>query len=1103
MGDLGTKTAQRIALALDAAIQAAQVAALKYAAPHESIGVGARPEVSTTGGDSFGPLILEFMPGLERIALRHRFQADEVIGDEYSDEVRRALRTRLLPYCLVVTEGGQRLWSLRIDARRTLLQTLETFGRLRNAIIQAKESKDEKAQWVACVIDQVTPKIEEQSAVQLQMTLLASQWCDGIVRGVPSLSAVERRLALIRLLEPLAHLIHRQSGPFGTVQPDGFVGRTAELANLRDYVGVIASGAWISVRRLARSAGIRRNGPIVITGIGGIGKSTLVAKLLIDHSSVEPALRFPFAYLDFDRPGIIATEPVNLLIEMTRQLGWQFEALDKPLAQLRNDLRREAVSANTPSLGSATTSGSPSIMAEAQALSSGLNRLCGIIREAKLDDRPLLLVCDTFEEVQARLDNGVERVAALIAQLTEELPMMRTIISGRDEHLEKLGRMVKIDRVLPLKYLDEDAAMSLVASEGIDTAVAKEVIAVAGKSPLTLRLASQLVNEFGPDAIKPGILDSIWQKFSSQARDAYLYNRVLSHIGDPTLRMLANPGLLLRVITREVVQTVMGPARDMEIGDKQAENVFESLRATGWLLEGGTEGEVLRHRTELRKACIPLISEAEPGMSKRLHSLAADYYRSRMQRDVDDANRVEWAYHELATGRDLESVDREWNDILASSLGGTIDELNGGGRAYLKARANQPLTPDELALLPERMWRECVQAAVNQLLASYRVEEAASILFDKRRTLNDAAVITLGAIVADRNGDWSAAIARWKDALAIEKKDVGVLLQAAESASRAESGEAGAKLYSKVFGRSRAQHSDRIRASIGLSLSNRLTFVERAGELPPGTRLDRMYRGDSLSLDALEYFHLAIVQPPDQETMRDLIMLAPPSVSVDKLMVEALRSGELPWLTNAQIDALCDPARSFSIANGRQWLADLAVLESESDDVDFADRSERGKALVQFVNERGPEAVELLRPYFRNPSPQWYIPLARWLLDEMGQSATLKNLLADTGQRANVPEFQGDPLVRAPDGSLRLLVLLLEFLDRRGFLAPFLSEAAKLIGTVSPAFAAHCSRFNQWLTALTGEAPPTPSDPLAERMGASRRPAAKPKKRAAPRRMYR
>src|SRR5262249_23886237 len=105
-----------------------------------------------------------------------------------------------------------------------------------------------------------------------------------------------------------------------------FRGRVAEQQILRDYVGVLPPGSVFEgwKRRIRKILSFHEKPPQLIHGPGGIGKSTLVAKFILDHAELDEAARFPFVYLDFDRPGLRAERPETLLFEAVRQLAVQY-----------------------------------------------------------------------------------------------------------------------------------------------------------------------------------------------------------------------------------------------------------------------------------------------------------------------------------------------------------------------------------------------------------------------------------------------------------------------------------------------------------------------------------------------------------------------------------------------------------------------------------------------------------------------------------------------------------------------------------------------------------------------------------------------------------
>ena len=59
--------------------------------------------------------------------------------------------------------------------------------------------------------------------------------------------------------------------------------------------------------------------PFVIWGVGGVGKTTLISKFMLEHAEAAVG-HYPFAYLDFDRNTISARRPSGLLMEMCLQV---------------------------------------------------------------------------------------------------------------------------------------------------------------------------------------------------------------------------------------------------------------------------------------------------------------------------------------------------------------------------------------------------------------------------------------------------------------------------------------------------------------------------------------------------------------------------------------------------------------------------------------------------------------------------------------------------------------------------------------------------------------------------------------------------------------
>ena len=112
---------------------------------------------------------------------------------------------------------------------------------------------------------------------------------------------------------------------------DQVVDRANELQMLRDYVGVLPAASKLgSVWRFVKEQwySLSERPPLLVYGPGGVGKSTLIAKFILDHVGSAGGPQLPFVYLDFDRPGISANSPLTLLMEAVRQLGAQFPEVE-------------------------------------------------------------------------------------------------------------------------------------------------------------------------------------------------------------------------------------------------------------------------------------------------------------------------------------------------------------------------------------------------------------------------------------------------------------------------------------------------------------------------------------------------------------------------------------------------------------------------------------------------------------------------------------------------------------------------------------------------------------------------------------------------------
>ncbi len=604
-------------------------------------------------------------------------------------------RQSLLPASNIVY-GGR--WTLRGDSRREALRRLETEDNIKQALAVNPERPDDPLQKTLedYVFHRAQP-LERQSRPDLLNTLQVSEWLNGLVQGVPAPAAVRQRLEIENLLSSFRFLVG-----------DHFRGREAELNRLAEYVGVRESATLTEAfrRGIRKVFSFKERPPLVIYGPGGVGKSTLVAKFILDHvisqgshsgsgeslTVKNNSQRFPFAYLDFDRPSIIAEEPITLLIEALRQLEIQFPESGVSLKRVRESWTGRIAGRTVRRRSSQVSSESAAARVDRRGLF--LDEFAAEVKLLTLDEQPLLLVLDTFEEVQYRSRAFVLEVFYFLEALQKRIPTLRTVLSGRapikarGESKEGQKDEFETDD-LPLTIFDLEVAQGFLMSHGIeDPELAKAIAAQVGGTPLTLKLAVEVVRREG--AGTKGIRDltvnsGLLRRLEEGAIQVQLFTRILEHIHDQKkVARLAHPGLVLRRITPQLILEVLAEPCGIEISNlEEATELFNELSKEVSLVSQAGDNALI-HRPDLRRVMLgPLQNDkTKQEKVKQIHQKAVEYYT----RFDDDVSRAEEIYHRLWLGIDRPVLNERWRDGLA--LGSAIEELPMKARAFLAARLN-------------------------------------------------------------------------------------------------------------------------------------------------------------------------------------------------------------------------------------------------------------------------------------------------------------------------------------------------------------------------------------------------------------------------------
>lgn len=669
-----------------------------------------------------------------------------------------------------VTPDGRKRWVLARESRRELLRELIQGAQVESALAANPErERDDVQQMLETVLRNPTELPPLTHPQQVRAYQIVTDWLSGLVPGLLDQQSLRNLADRATLLAAFHDLV----GEY-------FAGRTTELAALADYVDVRdASGAVEYVTRTIRSVlSIVEEPPLFISGPGGIGKSTLIAKFILDHVDDASVPRFPYAYLDLDRPGLVAEEPITLLIEALRQLAMQYPESRTSLAELQ---REWATKISDTAAVSPPVQGTPPPGQEQRTDDDGtearslkrfetvwsrlrlgerdyyLETFAHIVRSLEPTPRPMLLVLDTFEEVQLRSAAYVGAVFTLLERLQKQLPFLRTVLCGR---VAPAGYKVK---ELKLTSFDLPAATAyLTARVKVDRETAETVARQLTGSPLALKLAADLLAQ--AQAVPGGLTDlsPIIGELKKGSIEGQLYTRVLKHIVDPDVRKIAHPGLILRRITPEIIQRVLAGPCGLTVPDEPtAQRLFQKLKDEVVLVTERSPG-VLVHRPELREVMLRPLVDAERERVRQIHEAAVRYYET--QPAIPEL-RAEEIYHRLSLGFDRPILESRWIDGMDRFLAGALPDLSPKARGFLAARLDLALDPASWQQTDMQDWEVYALREGRDYLRLGRIEQALDLLGRRQGfTSIDLKILRVEALA--RTADLGAAVRAARETLA-------------------------------------------------------------------------------------------------------------------------------------------------------------------------------------------------------------------------------------------------------------------------------------------------------------------------------------------------
>ena len=572
------------------------------------------------------------------------------------------------------------------------------------------------------------PPLGTQTLAELLGVHRVTELLRPIMEPVPGFQEeLSERIERLRLLEPLQRLLEM-----------GFAGRVKELAVLRSYVDELESAGLgeTLMRSLDNVLDIfRTRPPLVIWGPGGVGKSTLIARFLMDHAGPQVARPVPFVYLDCDQSDLDPLRPDSLLTEALRQIQVQFPKFADQAAHLEAD--------------SATRMGSEDIRVisrsghfeQSHDLRERFAELVSDISAAK-GSRSVLFFIDTFEVVQRRGSAPIYNVLKLCAQLMQLTTHLRVVIASRvclrDSDFNAYAEKIPRWKPLPLKGFDAAAGrmylenrLGRLGKHGLAPATLDRIVSLVHGNPLSLRLGAQVFARIGVGALEDAVDEATFDAELIQERlQGELHNRILLNLDD-RVRNVADPGLIVRRLTPEIIEMVLDQACGLGIRDRDdAEALFQHLREEQTLFEVAGE-EALRHRPDVRLLMLPLLRTKLGALARQIDMAAVRFWSGKNDAEA----RAEEIYHLLWLDAGPGALDEVWSrgPVSRALMEDTLDEfeaLDGSvqARIWLCRKLEREISPVLEHKADQADWERNAERRARSLLANGAALEALAAL---------------------------------------------------------------------------------------------------------------------------------------------------------------------------------------------------------------------------------------------------------------------------------------------------------------------------------------------------------------------------------------
>ncbi len=584
--------------------------------------------------------------------------------DLVASEIHEEAMSELADDCREQKVDGSWYWTVEPTARRRALRALaETQGRdqLLNAIEDQIHPKDQLGRYLIPAMGGQSLESHVKAGNPDPALLLATRLAaDSGVENTEALAETGRRV--LRAIE----LDERQQ-ILDTVIPPNLIGRDDEYDRLL---------AFLRDRPLGDAVDL-----FAVTGMGGVGKSALVSTF-VDRQIRRPNWP-PVVHFDFDRPSLLTGFGQMLTAELSHQLGLCDPSISESMTELRH-----AYSDAEPNFESGST--------RAYSMVASLGER---LIDWRFRHRPLIVVLDTFEEVALRGPSVTTAVLDWVVQLRDVagLSGLRPVLAGRELPDELTRRSdLRVWDHLPLEDLSIKDGVEMLSQLLTEPDIARRAVTVFGGNPLVLKMFNRFDKSSPSSEVEALLVDAE----NERARDGesyqpgprgvlavrFLTDRILNRLSDD-LKSLADPGLVLRKVSPELVRTVLAePCGLGQLSDQEAADMLGALEGHIWLVQPIDGGRAVRHRSDVRRMMLPGTLARSKEACELIHANAIAYYSAPGRAGDIDSN-VEADYHRAFIVPQSELAD-EWitePSELINRIGADIQDWPVPSRALLRS----------------------------------------------------------------------------------------------------------------------------------------------------------------------------------------------------------------------------------------------------------------------------------------------------------------------------------------------------------------------------------------------------------------------------------